>query len=82
MNELKTIYCTSTCRIGEADLFFDEDYNLLSWWACNDAMYRHEYMSELFEKLGYKVVDIDENIKEIKEAIEKVGEEYGILYED
>ena len=35
---------------------FDEKHELLDYWYCNDAQWRHEYFDGFMEKLGVKVL--------------------------
>lgn len=52
---LPKIYHTQLCDddAGEVEGVFNEAGELLSWWACNDASLRPEYMRGLFTALGY-----------------------------
>lgn len=45
----------SDLDIGEIEGIFNGDKELLSYWNSNDADFRSEYYSELFEKLGYSL---------------------------
>lgn len=61
---LKSLYVVQVCGtpdtvndsdldVGEVEGVFDSNKELLSYWSSNDADFRQEYYSELFEKLGY-----------------------------
>jgi hypothetical protein len=43
--------------VGEWQGAFDEYWNLISYWDRNDASLRKEYFQELFNKLGFELVD-------------------------
>ena len=64
------------------NFFFDEDFKLIHQWSCNDAQYRHEYMSPLFEKLGYEMKFIDPENKKVKQVIIEVLKNFGYSDED
>jgi hypothetical protein len=51
---MKIIYCLSVEDPFEVDAFFDEDDKIITWWSCNDATWRDEYMSGLLKHCGYK----------------------------
>lgn len=60
---MKTIYVEYFCddEIGECDMFFSIDkgkLSIISGWNCNDAQYRDEYMDDLFEKCGIKILPL------------------------
>ncbi len=69
---MKKLYFT---EILEMQFFLDENKKLITCWCCNDANYRHEYMQDLFEHLGYKMVyEKSSNvINEIKSVLTDVG---------
>lgn len=46
---------SSELDVGEIEGVFNHERELLSYWSSNDADFREEYYSELFEKLGYSL---------------------------
>jgi hypothetical protein len=57
---------------GEVEGVFNEAGELLSHWSCNDASLRVEYMSGLFERLGYDLHRASSLPKKKQAAMEKV----------
>lgn len=79
---MRTIYVKYFCDndIGEADAFFDvsglkKELVLITAWSTNDASYRDEYMSSLFEYLGVKIKPLP--AKYDKQALSKIKELWG-----
>jgi hypothetical protein len=68
---------------GENQFFFDFHGNLLHWWSCNDANYRHEYMNPLMSKLGVQIVPMDKNERaDFKLKIQDELRKHGATDED
>ncbi len=65
---MKKLYYT---QWFETNFFFDEGFNLIHRWSCDDVLYRHEYMSPLFKKLGYEMTFIDYKDERVKQSIIK-----------
>ena len=40
---------------GEIEAMFSDTGEMLSYWFCNDAMWRQEYFGGFMEKMGVKV---------------------------
>jgi len=40
---------------GEVEGMFEVDGTLISWWSCNDAMWREEYFNHFLFKLGIQI---------------------------
>lgn len=65
--------------IGEADAFFEVvngTLTLLAAWACNDAMYRGEYMDSLFKAVGVEVTGLPKT--HTKKATKIAKEFFGV----
>ena len=54
---MKTIYHVYYCseEYGEIEGMFEVDGSLISYWNCNDAMWRNEYFDGFMLKLGFVV---------------------------
>jgi len=52
---MKVIYWVGTFEPYEMEWFFDENHNLITYWSCNDAQWREEYMTPLMEALGVEI---------------------------
>jgi hypothetical protein len=81
---MKTIINLFVEEFGEVDAFFDaETGELLHYWSCNDAAWRHEYMAPLFEKVGVRVLrdhDVHETVlKQFKARLKKELKKQGWL---
>ena len=68
----------------EADFFFRNKV-LLTGWSCNDANWRHEYMSPLLVRLGFTVVSIFEPDEKLEHdyyshALELATDWWGPIY--
>lgn len=58
---------------GEVYGAFDDHGKLLTLWAANDGVWRHEYFNGIFEALGYEVCSGRFEDKLIAEAKELWG---------
>lgn len=65
-------YCFS--ENWEQDGFFSEDGKLLATWSCNDACWRQEYMSPLFQALGIDIIKSDEFEAELEKYCRELYE--------
>lgn len=79
---MKTCYYLFVCDndLGECFGFFTEDKKKLTcihWFGCNDAIYRHEYMSGLFKHLGVKMASLPEKMHTT--ALKLLKKRMGIL---
>jgi hypothetical protein len=72
---MKRIYCIES---HELQFFFGEDGEMLHWFCCNDAYYRHEYMDGLMKKLGVEVVSKEAGDHRFKFAMRQVFEQLSI----
>lgn len=57
----RTIYHFYTEEHGENQAMFDEDFNLIGAWHCNDADFRLEYMRDWLRALGIIVKSLPED---------------------
>lgn len=65
----KKIYYVYGCWIGEVQGFFDEEFNCIASWCCNDAMWDCEYMNGFINALGYEVDISKEDDKDLIKAL-------------
>jgi hypothetical protein len=57
---MKKIFHIYTERNGEMDWFFDEEFNVITYWYQNDANWRGEYMRPLLRYLGGEIIEVTE----------------------
>jgi hypothetical protein len=60
---MRTIYHIFTEENGEMDWFLDENYNVITYWWCNDAHWRGEYMGDLIRHFGAQIVEVSSDDK-------------------
>ena len=77
---MKTCYFCFFCDddLGECYGFFEKDKGKLHFihsFSCNDAQYRDEYMSGLFDHFGIEMVPLPD--KDYPRAVELMKKEYG-----
>ena len=59
-------------KCDEVEAFFDDKYNLVDSWSCNDATYREEYLGPGLRTLGLDIQRLPERLKNrANKAIEK-----------
>lgn len=66
----------------DCNFFFEENFKLIHQWSCNDALYRQEYMSPLFKKLGYDMKFINPENENVKQVIIEQLKNFGYTDED
>lgn len=79
---MKIIYCIFTNWFGENQFFFDDYGNLLGWWTCNDASWRHEYMNPMMKALGIDVRTAQDTDPRFEDKIQAILREHGATDED
>ena len=52
---MKLIYSYFCEDFGEYDFFFDNKMNVITYWHCNDAHWRSDFMSDLIKYFGGRV---------------------------
>lgn len=70
-----TIYHFYTEEYGENEAMFDDEFNLLGAWHCNDANWRSEYFNPFMRNLGVKVKELPKS--KTRYAINVVGKYLG-----
>lgn len=66
MKKLVVVYLSDD-EVGEVEGMFEENGNLIDFWACNDADWRSEYFAGVLKFLGAEEVRIDWRDKEVTE---------------
>jgi hypothetical protein len=72
---MKICYYAFFEDLGEVDAFFDEKLDLISWWDCNDANFRPEYMNSLFSHFGVKMLPMPNKLrsKALKVLLQRIN---------
>lgn len=63
------LYHVFTEDYGEWDVFFDGADNIVTYWHCNDANWRPEYMNPLVEYFSGRINEISSDSKEGKRLL-------------
>lgn len=65
---MQTIYHVN-CDNDLGEFFFNDKFEMLSYWDSNDASWRGEYMNPLLEQLGFKVKKLSPKDKRVWDIV-------------